>query len=410
MHNFGVWPHLYAVVTRFRYDPWGKQTLVSGVNTGIDATRQGHTGHEMLDGGLTHMNGRLYDPVLARFVSADPHVDNPFDLQSLNRYSYVNNNPLGYTDPTGYFKLFGKKWSWWRDKVVKPVVAIAAAWVIGPAAYNFGFWGAGGAALGAGMSAGAATFIGGVAGGALAGAAIGGITGGIFNGPESILQGMKYGAIGGAIMGPVTAMYSGSYNGSLNGAARYGYSLERVAVQSVAGGLSSAAQGRSFIDGLKSSFIPSALTYMAVSMRAAMVDSSRLYVDRNGAVPNLAGDSVGYMDDGYKVGGARLVEIADDVFKKCDSPLGGCQGGGGRIFGMQYSAGSWQDRLVEAYAGPHDALNSSYWYNSLGNGINHQGLASVFGEVLNGLNVIPASAFAGASVVQPYNYSSVFGR
>lgn len=122
-----------TVITRFRYDPWGKQTLVSGSNTGIDATRQGHTGHEMLDGGLTHMNGRLYDPVLARFVSADPYVDNPFDLQSLNRYSYVNNNPLGFTDPSGYFKLFGKKWSWWRDKVVKPVVA---AWV-GYYAYGF---------------------------------------------------------------------------------------------------------------------------------------------------------------------------------------------------------------------------------------------------------------------------------
>ncbi len=107
---------------------WGKQTVAFGVNTGIDQTRQGHTGHEMLDGGLTHMNGRLYDPVLARFVSADPHVDNPFDLQSLNRYSYVSNNPLGYTDPTGYFKLFGKKWSWWRDKVVKPVVAAWAGY------------------------------------------------------------------------------------------------------------------------------------------------------------------------------------------------------------------------------------------------------------------------------------------
>lgn len=121
-----------TVITRFRYDPWGKQTLVAGSNTGIDQTRQGHTGHEMLDGGLTHMNGRLYDPVLARFVSADPHVDNPFDLQSLNRYSYVNNNPLGFTDPSGYFKLFGKKWSWWRDKVVKPIAQIAICAVTGP--------------------------------------------------------------------------------------------------------------------------------------------------------------------------------------------------------------------------------------------------------------------------------------
>ncbi|WP_298609895.1 RHS repeat-associated core domain-containing protein [uncultured Thiobacillus sp.] len=125
-----------VVLTRFRYDAWGKQTLTYGNNTGINATRQGHTAHEMLDGGLTHMNGRLYDPVLSRFVSADPTVDNPFDLQSLNRYSYVNNNPMGFTDPTGYFKLFGKKWSWWRDKVVKPVVAVVVAWNLGPMLSN----------------------------------------------------------------------------------------------------------------------------------------------------------------------------------------------------------------------------------------------------------------------------------
>ena len=51
------------------------------------------------------MNGRIYDPVLARFMTADPHIAGIRDLQSYNRYSYTNNNPLGYTDPTGYFKL-----------------------------------------------------------------------------------------------------------------------------------------------------------------------------------------------------------------------------------------------------------------------------------------------------------------
>jgi hypothetical protein len=35
-------------------------------------------------------------------TSADPTIPNPYDLQSLNRASYVNNNPLGFTDPTGF--------------------------------------------------------------------------------------------------------------------------------------------------------------------------------------------------------------------------------------------------------------------------------------------------------------------
>lgn len=48
------------------------------------------------------MNGRVYDPQLARFLSPDPLVQAPTNSQSWNRYSYVFNNPLKYTDPSGY--------------------------------------------------------------------------------------------------------------------------------------------------------------------------------------------------------------------------------------------------------------------------------------------------------------------
>ena len=64
---------------------------------------QGYTGHEQLDElGLIHMNGRVYDPTLGRFLQADPFIQEPSNTQSYNRYSYVLNNPLKYTDPTGY--------------------------------------------------------------------------------------------------------------------------------------------------------------------------------------------------------------------------------------------------------------------------------------------------------------------
>jgi hypothetical protein len=49
------------------------------------------------------MNGRVYDPEVARFLSADPFVQFPGSTQGYNRYAYVNNNPLSYTDPSGYF-------------------------------------------------------------------------------------------------------------------------------------------------------------------------------------------------------------------------------------------------------------------------------------------------------------------
>jgi RHS repeat-associated protein len=66
-------------------------------------TRDGFTGHEHLDNvELIHMNGRVYDPLLGRFISADPFVPRPHDGQGLNRYGYVLNNPLAFTDPSGF--------------------------------------------------------------------------------------------------------------------------------------------------------------------------------------------------------------------------------------------------------------------------------------------------------------------
>jgi len=57
-----------------------------------------------------HMNGRLYDATLGRFISADPHIQAGSLSQNYNRYSYVLNNPMKYTDPSGYiFKKAFKK-------------------------------------------------------------------------------------------------------------------------------------------------------------------------------------------------------------------------------------------------------------------------------------------------------------
>jgi len=71
-------------------------------------TNRGFTGHEHLDSvGLIHMNGRAYDPELGRFLSVDPFIQFPDNSQSLNPYTYVMNNPLSGTDPTGYMGMFG---------------------------------------------------------------------------------------------------------------------------------------------------------------------------------------------------------------------------------------------------------------------------------------------------------------
>jgi RHS repeat-associated protein len=82
------------------YDAWGYQTITNNTFK----FHRGYTGHEHLpEFGLINMNGRMYDPIVGRFLSPDPYVQAPDFSQSYNRYSYCLNNPLIYTDPSGEF-------------------------------------------------------------------------------------------------------------------------------------------------------------------------------------------------------------------------------------------------------------------------------------------------------------------
>ena len=82
--------------------PWVTLPILGQQNFDTSHTTHGYTGHEGADKvGLIHMNGRMYDPVLGRFIQADSIVQDPYDPQSLNRYAYVLNNPLTATDPSG---------------------------------------------------------------------------------------------------------------------------------------------------------------------------------------------------------------------------------------------------------------------------------------------------------------------
>jgi RHS repeat-associated protein len=97
-----------ADATVMNYDPWGLRRDPDGrpamTAFNLQTGRREFTGHETITGvGLVNMNGRVYDPVLGRFLSPDPNVQVIGDQQSYNRYTYVTNNPLRYADPTGYF-------------------------------------------------------------------------------------------------------------------------------------------------------------------------------------------------------------------------------------------------------------------------------------------------------------------
>ncbi len=95
----------------YSFDAFGKRRNVSGwtadeTDTLLEInhmTARGYTGHEHLDGVKSiHMNGRLQDPINGRMMSADPVLGSPDNPQTLNAYSYVQNNPLSLVDPSGF--------------------------------------------------------------------------------------------------------------------------------------------------------------------------------------------------------------------------------------------------------------------------------------------------------------------
>lgn len=97
-----------AILEKRLFDAWGAVVSVKdgagNILACLTILDRGYTGHEHLQSvALINMNGRIYDPKLHRFLQPDNFVQDPFNTQNYNRYGYVLNNPLKYTDPSGEF-------------------------------------------------------------------------------------------------------------------------------------------------------------------------------------------------------------------------------------------------------------------------------------------------------------------
>jgi RHS repeat-associated protein len=118
----------------YSFDAWGNSrkaddwTLPSEVPL---FAQRGFTGHEHLsEFGLINMNGRVYDPLLGRFLSPDQFVQDPSNSQNFNRYSYCLNNPLKYTDPSGEF-IFTILSAIFCPALIVPAMQLDFAWMSG---------------------------------------------------------------------------------------------------------------------------------------------------------------------------------------------------------------------------------------------------------------------------------------
>ena len=204
---------------------------------------RGYTGHEMLPSlDIVQMGGRIYDPNLARFLQADPNIQAPKNLQNYNRYSYVMNNPLTYTDPSGYFfkKLFKFVKKYWRAivAVVATVLTYGAAssWLM-----SLGF---------SNMVTGAMSCYSvlSVGGGVLAGAISGFVGGAIATGS---LKGGLQGALSGGVFGGLGAYFNANSVSSVN----------QTLAHASAGGVMSELQGGNFGHGFLTAGVMKAVSF-----------------------------------------------------------------------------------------------------------------------------------------------------
>lgn len=240
------------ITQRMAFDPWGARRtvanddswqpsamthssiLVSFAKTAKPVTNRGFTGHEMLDEvGIVHMNGRIYDATLGRFLQADPLIQEPTMVGSLNRYSYAMNNPLNAVDPSG-FSWLSKTWDKLRP-YVGVIVGVAVGYFCGPCGAS-------------------------IIEAALTGAAIGAVSAAANGG--NIMKGALMGFISGAAFSAIGLAFSdcgatcagATFGTKLNSAAFAG----KVLAHGAAGGVMSVLQGGKFGHGFASAGVTQA--------------------------------------------------------------------------------------------------------------------------------------------------------
>ncbi len=221
-------------VQRLTYLPFGE----TDTNTGaVDFHQRRYTGQEQdPETGLYFYNARYYNPVLGRFLSPDSIIPGAGNPQSLNRYSYVNNNPVNFTDPTGHFLFF-------LPMLVGAVIGYAAAELTTVA------------------------IIGGIIGGAAAGAASTAIYGG--NPARNVLVGALLGGLGAAVGPPLAGALAGPLGSEAAGAV-----ASATVTGAVVGGVGAAIYGGNVLEGILAGAITAAA--FAVATQAAVQLAQRI--------------------------------------------------------------------------------------------------------------------------------------
>ena len=117
------------LLLKYNYTAFGHRqiayTNMTSSSLSLDFFNLGFCLNEVIgDERLIYFENRIYDTVLSRFISPDPYINDPFNTQSLNRYSYSLNNPFKFHDPSGL------SWFDWFTKIFTVVIAIVVTVVV----------------------------------------------------------------------------------------------------------------------------------------------------------------------------------------------------------------------------------------------------------------------------------------
>jgi RHS repeat-associated protein len=100
------------------YDPYGVTTQAYGASQ----TGYGFTG-EYTSQGLVYLRARYYMPTDGRFLTRDTWMGDYHSPLSLNRWIYVEGNPINRTDPSGQCYIDGgnmRRWKVWEYPIIGP--------------------------------------------------------------------------------------------------------------------------------------------------------------------------------------------------------------------------------------------------------------------------------------------------
>jgi RHS repeat-associated protein len=105
-----------SVTQTTTFDAFGNVESSAGGSNNVYRYAGQHGYRNDGDDGLMHVGARYYDPLVGRFISADTYLGEVGNPQSLNRYGYVENNPVNAVDPTGHIpQWLENAWNWLKD-------------------------------------------------------------------------------------------------------------------------------------------------------------------------------------------------------------------------------------------------------------------------------------------------------